>query len=415
MKENSNPQQWSYCPDSNLQVNSVAVSDDGTRCVFGTSLERGSGHQFNTYLLDNAKNLLWTMPASGPNAIQGVFWVDISGDGEYVASGGQTSPTDGFLQAFAADTGNILLSTTLDSRVNQVSLSQDGSYLAICYASTVEVYQLDVANAMYTKIATESLAPYSVNSCMISADGSTVVASCIQYDDNSSPTERAGENPADNTTGQVVSYSISGSTVTPLGSCTLNTGCMRVAIVDSGAFWAASLHDGSCMLFSRTTPTAQLWQAVPDDPNIELAYAVAVTQTAEGTVYVACGANQDSGTNKGILYFVKSQRMDLEEPGYSGEQYQGVIEWQTPILRAVNPGVSMDLNATYVSATDGKPKGKTPVESPGDFYLFSGADGSQVWQQGTDIMNWPMMVAKNASCVVGGSDNGTFYYWWIKD
>ncbi|MCF6301542.1 MAG: hypothetical protein L3J52_10570, partial [Proteobacteria bacterium] len=75
------------------------------------------------------------------------------------------------------------------------------------------------------------------------------------------------------------------------------------------------------------------------------------------------------------------------------------------------PGVLMDLNATYVSATDGKPDGKTISESSGSFYLFSADTGELVWKYDTPMMNWPMMLARDGKSVFGGSDDGSVYYW----
>jgi len=403
---NSQAPVWAACPNIDLQINSVAVSDDGSRCVFGTSFERGSGH-FYTHLYDGQGNALWSQPISSDECYQGVFWVDISGDGQYVASGGETSKTQGYLQAFEASTGQQLLNTAPASRVNQVSLSQDGHYLAVCFAKTLEVYQLNTTSNSYASIASFTGQEFDINSCVISRDGSTVVASGIKY------TPIPGEPHKSTTTGKVYSYAISGSQVSALGTASLTTGSMRVAVVESGGFWAASLHDGSCVLFQQDKPTEPLWHCVPDNPNIMLAYAVDITQTTYGDVYVACGANQDTPDYGGYLYLVKSVRMVYDQPNteYPAPYFSGVVQWSQNIQFGVNPGVSLDQNATYVSATDGKPDGKTVVESAGSFYLFDGTSGQQVWQLDTCQMNWPMAIARDASCVVGGSDAGSFYYW----
>ena len=188
-------------------------------------------------------------------------------EGKPAESGTATDPK-GFLQAYDADTGTSLLNTTPTSRINQVSLSQDGQYLAVCYGHTLEVYQFNQTEQKYKQIFTTTSITYEVKSCMISKDGSTVVASGEHYDGHTDPATF---------TGTVFSYTISAGTVTALDPCALPTACMRVAIVDSGYFWAASLHDGSCVLINRDKPSTIEWQCTPDNPKLELAYAVDIT------------------------------------------------------------------------------------------------------------------------------------------
>ncbi len=405
---------WYFTPENPLQINSVAISHDGSRCAFGSSFERGSG-EFYTYLFDGSGNQLWKKTISSGTAYQGVFWVALSGNGQYVASGGETSDSKGlntkpgYLQAFAADSGDELLNINLYSRVNQVSLSDDGQYLAVCYGHTIEIYQLNTAGTAYYSIFKEQSATYSINSCVISSNGSTVVASGIHYSDDNQQVKASQD--ATSTTGQIFSYTISNENVQPIGTCDLPTGCMRVAVVDNGQIWAASLHDGSCVLVHSLKPTELAWQCKPDNPDLSLAYAVDITRTEMGDVFVACGANLNSKINGGFLYLVKSVRMVYEDEAYPAPYFKGIIQWSTDIKFGVNPGVSLDKNAQYVTATDGKPDGQTVKESAGSFYLFEAADGHQIWRHDTTMMNWPMALAQDGSSVIGGSDNGSVYYW----
>lgn len=416
----SNPK-WSIIPP---QINSVSISDDGSRCAFGSSYERGSG-DFFTFLYDGEGNLIWKKPIiSDQKTYQGVFWVSVSGDGKYVASGGETvntkldpsNTTPGFLQAYEATTGAQLLNITLNARINQVSLSKDGMYLATCYGKTVEIFQLNEAGTSYTSIKAYQSETYNINSCVISRDGTTVVASGITYPDGTDaqaiPPNKASETV---TTGKVFSYTIAAGVVTDLGSCDLTTGCMRVAVVDTGQYWAASLHDGSCMLFNRVKPNEKEWQYTPAKSNIMLAYAVDITLTDNNEIYIACGANLWGPGDGGFLYLVKSTRMvyteDPDNLGYPAAKYEGTAQWSSEIQYGVNPGVSMDKNATYVTATDGKPDGQTINESAGSFYLFNASNGNMVWQKQTYMMNWPMMLSRDGNSVIGGSDDGSFYFW----
>lgn len=412
---------WYFTPTTPLQINSVAINDDGSRCAFGSSFERGSG-DFYTYLFDGDGNQIWQKPIANSTSYQGVFWVAVSGDGHYFASGGETSNSEdtsnsqpGYLQAFAANTGNELLNINLYARVNQVSLSEDGQYLAACYGHTVEIFQLDQTGSQYNSIFKDNLISFGINSCVISRDGTAVIASCIHYTDDDSDATDMQQTSNENTTvttGQIISYTINGSNVSKTGVCSLDTGCMRVAVTDSGQFYAASLHDGSCVMLHAENPNKIEWQCKPDNPELSLAYAVDITQTDEGDVFVACGANLDSKINGGYLYLVKSERMVYDSQGaYPKPYFSGVIQWSTTIQYGVNPGVSLDKNATHVTATDGKPDGQTVKESAGSFYLFSTDTGALVWKHDTSMMNWPMMLARDGKSVIGGSDDGSVYYW----
>lgn len=403
---------WTYCPDPQpphsktkpLQVNSVATCDDGSRSVFGTYFERGQG-EFNSYLMDASGTPLWSEPFGSGTTTQGVFWTATSQDGSYIAVGGQTSESVGCLYAYAGADGTTLLEVQTPARINQVSLSADGQYLAACYDKTVVVYQYNSTTQQYDNIYSYTDAVYGFNSCMISRNGQTVVASGIHYPKSNSETASSS-----GTSGRVFSFQVEGALVTPTGPCPLTCGSMRVAVVASGAFWAVSLHDGSCALISQTEPTKTLWTYKPDNPNLSLSYAVAVTQTDQGEVFVACGTNLDNAPTGGFLYLVKSERLDLAVE-YSGVKYKPVLQWTNDIDFGVNPGVSMDQNAQYVSAIDGKPKGQTIHESAGNFYLFSGPSGDLIWKHHTPMMNWGMQIAYDGSAVIGGSDDGTVYYW----
>ena len=384
---------WTSCPDKSLQVNSVAINDDGSRCVFGTSNEFSEGI-FHTYCCDSDGTIKWKAPVSKEKTYQGVFWTAVSGDGNSVAVGGETSKTCGFLRAYDGQTGTEVLNQTPPDRVNQVSLSNDGQWLVACYGRTVEIYQFSSSKNKYLQVKKETNETHNINSCAISSNGDVVVASGIQYDDSGDTTV---------TKGKVYAYGISNGKVNSLGSCELPTGSMRTAIVDSGNFWAASLHDGSCVLIDKNEPTKCQWQYQPQNVKLSLAYAVDITETDAGEVFVACGANVHNADNQGLLYLVES----VKQAG----AFTPVEKWTAPIKRSVNPGVSLDRNALYVTATDGQPESNSTSETPGTFYLFGASSGEALWHYDTAIMNWPMMLASDGGSVFGGSDDGAVYYW----
>ncbi|WP_395374798.1 hypothetical protein [Marinicella sp. W31] len=424
---------WTFCADSTLQVNSVAISDDGSSCVFGTSNEFGKG-KFSTYLYSVAKNTVgkwegtqtWEKPVSTEKEKQGIFWTAISGDGHYIASGGENSGSNGFLLAYD-QAGTCLLDSALNSRINQVSLSQDGTYMAACYGNVLEIFKLhidatDSSKTKYKSIGKETLTYDTDNknidiySCEISRDGKTVVA-CgkIFVDKNNHHEQDAGKQDKDQEMkGKVFCFTVSDDdSVSETGSCKLYTGALRVAIVDSGLFWAVALHDGSCMLFHRDNADRWEWHYEADFTGLKLAYAIDVTQTDEDDIYVACGANVDGQSYGGILYMLKSKKHG-DDHGHD-YYYKPELKWKATTTLPINPGVSMDLNAQYVTATVGKPKPGSSHESAGAFYLFAGDGGIEQWKYDTKLMNWPMMLSRDGSSVFGGSDDGSVYYWKLSD
>ncbi len=78
--------------------------------------------------------------------------------------------------------------------------------------------------------------------------------------------------------------------------------------------------------------------------------------------------------------------------------------------------MSLDLAGAFVTATDGKPAdhGHGVNESAGHFYLFDNASGTPAWSRETRTMNWPMAISANGRAIVGGSDDGSLYYWQIE-
>lgn len=174
---------WQRALSTTEQVNSCAVSADGSRVVAGTSQEFGQG-QFAVVCFDADGTQLWCKPVGTPEAYQGVFWVAISADGSTVAAGGELADgSQGFLVAFDGDTGFPLYSNTdLPGRVNQVSLSDDGVLLLACYLNTIALFRRG-STLDFVPAGTHSVAAHhTFESAMISADGTRAVAGSIHYD-----------------------------------------------------------------------------------------------------------------------------------------------------------------------------------------------------------------------------------------
>lgn len=388
----TNDPTWHTATSQTYQVNSVAISGDGQRCIYGTSSEYGTG-QFNVNCYSGQGQLNWSQPVSGDSATQGVFWVAISTDGAFAAAGGEVVKDSGFLTAYNAETGTQLLSESLSSRVNQVSLSSDGQFLLAVYDNTAQLYLLNQEKTTYSLVSEQNLSPYYLNSAEIAGNGESAVVSAMLYSDDEDSS----------TSGAIFNYAIEGSQLTLRNKNPLDqAGPMRVAITANGEAFGASLHDGSCVVYKQTSVTSLLWHYTPDVSNLSVAYAFDLTINQSGQLIVACGANVYDSQNGGYLYLLTAK--------WDGSSYQPEFLWGAPTEYAANPGVSLDLNAQYVTATDGKPS-DPPNESPGNFYLFDVATGSLQWRYPTTQMNWPMVLAADAQSVFGGSDDGAVYYW----
>ena len=141
---------WSKTPTPGYFINSVSISADGSRIAAGTFFHdyssttnarsaRLAGARtdpqpseygtFGTYVWDSAGNALLSKTFDG---WQGVYWVDLSGDGATVASGGwyQGTPTyDGFFAAYDIASGDSLLLYNPPKRGNVVRLNAHGTVL----------------------------------------------------------------------------------------------------------------------------------------------------------------------------------------------------------------------------------------------------------------------------------------------
>lgn len=404
---------WQCVLSSTEQVNSCALSANGSRVVAGTSQEFGQG-QFAIVCFDAAGNQLWSKPVGTAQAYQGVFWVAISADGSTVAAGGELADgSQGFLVAYEVDTGTPLLTQTdLPARVNQVSLSDDGAALLACYQNTIALYQRG-STFLFEPPVTYSVAPHhTIESAMVSGDGSRVVAGSIHYDDSRSGGTRGGPTTGETsettrTSGTIISAPVTRSGFGTVTTTDFDSGVMRVAITADGSAWGGALHDASCVCFLAGATKAPAWRHRCDVPA-NIAYAFDIAGSASGTVYLAYGVNlivgEDPGAPQGAVFSLTCDAT-VAAP-------VPVQRWVMPTTYAVNPGVSLDRAGTLVSATDGKPDpGHEKDESAGNFYLFDNVANRVLWSYRTSKMNWPMALAANGQAIVGASDDGSVYYW----
>jgi WD40 repeat protein len=386
---------WQRALSTTEQVNSCAISADGSRVVAGTSQEFGQG-QFAVVCFDRDGNLLWREPVGTAESYQGVFWVAISADGSTVAAGGELADgADGFLVAFDGGTGASLHSQTgLPGRVNEVSLSDDGLTMVAAYMTTLAFFKRDAGQA-FGQFGTLVATPHhTFESAMVSGNGTRAVAGSIHYEQGS-------------TVGAIISVPITASGLGPASLAAFDSGVMRVAISADGSAWGGVLHDASCVCFLAGSPGAPVWRH-RSDVATEVAYAFGIAGSASGMVYLAYGVNllggDGPGSPQGAVFSLTCDALALTPVP--------VQRWVMPTTFAVNPGVSLDRAGTLVSATDGKPTpGHETVESAGNFYLFDNVANRVLWSYPTSKMNWPMAIAANGRAIVGASDDGSVYYW----
>lgn len=384
---------WTVTPQAGNQINSTAISADGSRMILGTSNEYSTG-QFAVFCYDATGSLLWQHPItfSAQPIDQGVFWVAISRDGKYAAAGGEISKQgQGFLFAYAVDSGEVVLDFNTTARVNQVSLSEHGEGLLAAYGNEAQLFKLQDRHYVSADTYTVNDQAY-INSAMLSNKGNRAVLSAIQYQDQ-------GDSDSESF-GSVIALNVENDKFSLQSKTDLDTGPIRVSIIDSGQWWGASLHDGSCVVMNDFSDTLPVWRYVPEE-RTDIAYAFSILASDSDGLYVSYGANIEDSKYKGCVYALKS---DVVYGAFKPE-----LLWKGMTEFGVNPGVNMDLNAQYVTATDGSPYGHD--ETAGNFYLFDQKTGQQLWNFPTSMMNWPMSIAADGNAIFGASDNGNAYYW----
>lgn len=154
---------WRY--EAGDRVTSISMSSDGSYVAAG--FEWTSKVRFNTsfgenrvYLFDRSGNILWDYKTEGT-----VSSVSLSSDGSYVAVGS----LDGYVYLFDPS-GNLLWSYKTDSYVGQVSISSDGSHVAAQVG--YDVYLFDRLGNLLWSYKTDN----GVRSVSISSDGSYIAA-----------------------------------------------------------------------------------------------------------------------------------------------------------------------------------------------------------------------------------------------
>jgi len=385
---------WKISPaNGKYYINSVAVSADGSRVLGGTfyhhygktELRRAPGTSastapatpspedgtFGVYCYNATGQAQWQDEFAG---WQGVYWVALSANGARAAAGGFISATapQGFLRAYDATSGKLLLSRATRQRVNQVALSADGAWL-VSAAETLLLFRCDAETGQY--VLTDEFVPEGndgVVSVALSANGSTVLYS--GYSGHIGVFANIGGK-----LGLRARWKVPGGQPTDF--------CHMLELTPDGKTFVAGGANGT---FFYSDVAAFVSGGAP---------ASSVSTNVRGAVYgVAISGD-------GSLFAGVFNRGSAGEAWVNSRPGAGAGFTRHFALEH-NPN-SAALNAAHrlFAVADGHPDG-----TPGCFSLFDTATGALRWQCPTGNMSWPIVIAANGGAVVGGSDDSFLYY-----
>ncbi len=383
---------WTKTPHAGYFINSVAILADGSRIAAGTffhdysssaktaelatlrrisstaAAEQSQYGVFGTYVWDNAGNALLTKTFNG---WQGVYWVDLSADGETVASGGwyKGDPTyDGFFAAYDIASQSELLMYNPPKRGNMVRLNANGTVL-VGGADQGYLFVRAPGGSFASPVAIPlTNTDDQVLVALIDAAGSTGLI--VSY------------------YGEVIVFVQSGGVITQQQSWQVpNSAYVHAgALASDGSYAYVGANDGNLYalrIADFLSDPAPAWSAaIPGGART----IYGVTCSADGSMIGVAG-NVSSGGGVVALY--------------ANKYNAGALYWQSTTMQSPN-GLSMDASGTYLGAADGH-------SSSGDFTLWQPLFNLQLWTYATSEMCWPIAIAANAAYVAAGSDDSNVY------
>jgi WD40 repeat protein len=368
---------WQYPMVPTNEINSTAISGDGSRCIAGTWDGPYQNHvppPTAEYVVNcwdrsaNPPNPLWSDPFE---AHEGVFVVAISADGSRAAAGGWKKIGKGFAHIYDAATGKKLISYHFLNRVNALAFSDDGNVLAIA------------GNDAYLAQAQNGVFPAQPSHLGLPADTFLVSLSIVGYGDAFVFGDHNGNvYLVENNNGSLGKPFVwaGGEAMGPIHS---------VAISKDGRWFVAVGDSSSIYLF---TPDSIQKQAYATSLEIGVGNRFRwVAMSADGS-FITPAENVGTG---GKVYGVQNN--------------DGVLSklWEQDIDR--NPNcTSTDAGGKFVAIAAGYDLPTYPAG--GRLALLNGSDGAPVWQFDTQKMAWPCFISEDASGIFGGSDDGVAYY-----
>jgi hypothetical protein len=400
-------------------VNSVAISDDGSRVVGVTYVHdyenKDQPHvfaKFGTYCYDSSGARLWAKPVIGWD---GVFAAGISGDGTVAAGGGLftnglTAPQlTGLLTIFDAANGNVLFDSPaampnpIAGRVNVVALSSSGNVAA---AAADQLYVFIGGGGTYVP-AGSTVPPGApdfrtvlgrVAAVAVHPSG-TWLAACNQQGQILVATISAGA--IDRTfllkvADESIGLAAAPAAKAPVLFLSVAISAKTDAFIAGGCnvVYRGTLSDviagNPLVRYDAGDPAAPAGSLDPitsmprAKPNVR-----STSISGDGATFAAVANRSTSGNNTGQLLI------------YTAETPAPTAKASLPY----NPnGVSLDGAAQFVAVSDGYPVGKLAA-----FYRFD-LSGQEIWRCTTPNMNWPVAVSADGSAIAGGGDDGCLYY-----
>lgn len=372
---------WSKTLKKNTYVNSVGISNDGSRVVAGNFFHsyngsaKSSQNNYGTYCFDKSGKLLYKDVFS---AWEGVYWTAISGDENYIASGGWQSqnPYFGFIKAYDINNKKIVFDQKTGGRVNKVTLSQDGTYLLA--ASDLLYFAVKNTKNQYGLI--QSIKPMGKDGRFVTSDMSADGKYAVACDQN----------------GNVTLYQNS-----------------KTKLIRKVKWGLPNAQYSNCVQMTRNGN----WFIVGGHHGFVYAFNIQkFLKTGKPTWQFQA---QSQGTVYGAYISESGEFVSTLSNGYAGDRNAGEVallqvtkgkvkqNWFYPTLRNPN-STTMDAAAKYVTVADGHPDG-----FPGHFYLIERETGKCLWIYKTDNMSWPMEISQDGSGIAAGSDDANVYYFAI--
>jgi WD40 repeat protein len=392
-------------------VNSVAISNDGTRVVAGTFIhdyDQKTGKflpnvysRFGVYFFGDVPKAQTARVdpkwSDEFDAWDGVYGVAISGDGRTVAASGwhekNADTQRGLLRAYDSDSSttdslNLLLDFKgITQRVSWVSLSDDGRVLA-AVADDVYVFirEGEAFNPVPLKLGVDEVANRYVTGIAVHPTGEWLAA-CDSSGHVHAATIKNGA------IGSKVTWN-AGKTY-PFLSVAIARDVDRFVV---GGGNLVFLFDLAGLMTNPNTYQPLPFDTAADEPDGTVP-PDKPDKLQENVRWVAISAD-------GTLITTVVNRFDGDDR-LAGKLFARAHDlaplWEVKITNNPN-STSIDAAGRFVTMADGWPTSK-----PAKFHLFN-ASGAKLWESGTCNMNWPMVISTDGTAIVAGSDDGGVYY-----
>lgn len=417
-----------YAAPSGLWFNTTDSDAAGT-VVAGGTFKFDTTADFGLYLLNGTdgsllRSDLWT------GAVDGVFWVKLSGDGTLAAAGGWQNTGGGVyqgrLRAIRVSDGAVLVDQQTGSRVNQIAMTPDGRWMAAGCGATYsgsgqQIYLYELVDGVYQALGGYTNSAVSIQTLAMSDDGKWIIAGLygspsvilfqnidrmlVVYASWTIPAgtgaDAGAEDAALDVRRTVLEHRAALQSRQALGSepASGSSGAYTkfVSITPDGAAMAAVLSGtNGVAYFTRANFIANKtpdWTFVP--ANISTSSNVSIA--ADGS-FLVMGSNGNSslGAKVGVVCRVDNH-------GTSGS-----LAWTSPVEYFPNPCNHMlACNDQLLGFGTGEPDGS--ALTPGRYYVLNAADGTILGRFKTDQMNWPFQLSADGQAAIGGSDDGNMY------